>query len=364
MVNQKILEGFYRPYCNEEEIRRIFNVKTTDDYLLKIRADTVADQMRIFRVIRARALKNKAEWNFTEHFSTLEFNDYLKRLEGDEKRKVSSLTKGFVFSNEPNGACMRSPHGDLIIVSESLRYFLYYMNMHFLNLGNEEHKIPDDVRHASLIIAIRTMLKTETLDFELDPRGIIPDDLDKENKKIVKRQLEFIIGHEYAHYLLNHLDERKIVEMPLFRILPEEEAAQADTYKFYNHYQKQEFEADKGAFTFAHFDENELDEYVWASLLFFIYLDIYRSVSDVVFPPMNIVQSHPDPIDRMWNLFNTFEERVTIPKQYIENLLRKTKLLKEFLQEDVSYNIEKYECYGSIYLGKWRGPALRDRIDY
>lgn len=41
---------------------------------------------------------------------------------------------------------------------------------------------------------------------------------------------------------------------------------------------------------------------------------------------------------------------------------------KKILLEDASKNIEAYETYGSVYLDKpnseWRGPELRDRIDY
>jgi len=86
----------------------------------------------------------------------------------------SDITGGLVFSNDPNGACERTDYGDIITVSSALEYFLFFMNMAYLDFGVE---VPSHVRVAAQRIAIRTMLKTEALDFDMDARGIIPPEL-------------------------------------------------------------------------------------------------------------------------------------------------------------------------------------------
>ena len=47
-----------------------------------------------------------------------------------------------------------------------------------------------------MLIALRVMVQKEALDFEQDPRGIIPEGLDLDINDIVSKQLQFIIGHE------------------------------------------------------------------------------------------------------------------------------------------------------------------------
>jgi hypothetical protein len=47
--NIEFEKHFFRPVCNEQEIERIFNVKNANDYLLKLRAETIVDHMRLFR---------------------------------------------------------------------------------------------------------------------------------------------------------------------------------------------------------------------------------------------------------------------------------------------------------------------------
>ncbi len=365
MDNIDVQKMFYKPFCSSEEIERIFNVKTTDDYLLKIRADAVADHARLYRVMRKRlTLKRESgEWNFTKHFSVYEFNGYLKKLSGENKVKAEQITAGFIFNNEVNGCCMRSEHGDLIIVSESLKFFLYFMNLYFLDF--EEIEIPVSVRFSSLTIAIRTMLMTEALDFELDPRGKVPAEVDKIINKHVEKQLDFIIGHEYAHYLLNHLDSRNLIERPIIHMF-ENNNMETQTYKIYNNSQKQEFEADKAVYELAHYNLQEFIESINSVFHFFLYLDIYRGVIDTISPTIGNYKTHPEPIDRLWNLYDSFEDRINIyiKRKDIESLIEGNQKLIEDIQDDIGYNIETYELYGSLYLEDWRGPILQDRVDY
>ena len=44
---------WYMGVCSPEEIDRILNVKDASDYLLKLRADTIVDNTRLWRVFLA-----------------------------------------------------------------------------------------------------------------------------------------------------------------------------------------------------------------------------------------------------------------------------------------------------------------------
>jgi hypothetical protein len=353
--------SMYRPFCNEEEISRILNVNSAEDYLLKIRADAVFNKPRIHRVIIQRQKKLKEQWNFTNHFSKNEFNYCLDLLPDDDKLRLSNVAMGFIFTNEPNGACMRTDYGNIIVVSESLRYFLFFMNLCFIKFDSGE--VPPDVEITALTIAIRTMLETESLDFELDPRGIIPDEIELENNETVKRQLQFVISHEFAHHLLGHLDKNCIAERNLFRSFKADNTK--EQYKFYNNTQQQEFEADLEAILRLNFQhEWEFEEMVQNAIMFFIYLDVYEKVSNQISPPISYYRTHPDPIDRVWNIYEAVKDRVSFDKSTIDRVLTFAETTKQYLEKDVAYNIEKYETYGSVYLGQWRGQVRIDRIDY
>lgn len=64
----EIQKLFYRPICNEEEIDRIFNIQNAQDYLLKLRADTIVDHMRLFRVYRNKAIEQGDKWSLEKSF--------------------------------------------------------------------------------------------------------------------------------------------------------------------------------------------------------------------------------------------------------------------------------------------------------
>lgn len=367
MKNNNQLEidkGFFELICNQDEVERIFNPQNSNDYLLKVRAETVIDNdSHLLRTIRNRKQQNPNNWNFTQHFSTKEFDNYIKKLL-PKYIKHTSISKGMVFSNDPNAALMRSDYGDIIVVSESLRYFLYFMNLCYVDFDIE---VPLHVRQAAQMIAIRTMLKTETMDFEQDPRGIIPENLNQQINLLVDEQLEFIIGHELGHHFCNHLDKSNLIERSLFRPLKNE--AQSKVEKFYNRTQQQEFEADIMAIKALNLNKKLKSEFIYNSILFFIYLDVYQIVSEYIFPiKSSAYLTHPSPIDRLWNIFNDLIKYHDIDKEIIYKMIEFANMQKEFLLEHVGFNIEDFEMFGSFYLDKpnstWRGRELIDRVDY
>lgn len=353
-----IEKAWYYPLCNKEEINRIFNVKNTEDYLLKIRADAVLDHIRLYRVMHAR-MKKSENWNFSKEFKDYKYNNYIEFLPEEFQKKANEITKGFVFNNDPNGCLMKSDYGNLILISNALEYFLFYMNLFALNFKNE---VPSDVRIAALMIGIRIMLNNEALDFELDPRGIIPKEIENNINDIITKQINFVIGHELSHYFLNHLDTNNIEKRALITCV---DSSNEKEYKFYNCNQMQEFEADEKSLLIPKYDQYTFNEQVKSAILFFYYIDIYESAREQIYPSLNQIKTHPDGIDRIYNVYEkTKDKLIDIDDEYIENLRVNLEETKKFLQYDIAVNMDKYEFYGSIYLGQWRGKVLVDRVDY
>lgn len=350
---------WYKFLCNNQEIDRIFNIKDASDYLLKIRADTVIDHIRLNRVMIQRRNKKGKEWEFNNHFSDQEFDAYLNLLEDKQKMKCKGVARGYVYSNNPNGSLMRSSYGDLIIISESLKLFLFYMNLFFLDFKQE---IPTDVRFFSLRIAIRIMLQSEAMDFELDPRGVIPKDIEQINNAYVNQQLQFVIGHEYAHHLLDHLDTNYTQSRTLLNF-----NYTAKKYTFYTNSQEQELEADSAALLFPNYDEATLEKMVESVLYFFTYLALLEKVEEILDKTVIEDKTHPPAAERMWNIYNKFKHRLSrtrIDESYVQDLIDDIAKYGKLLKEDITENLLDYEVYGSQYLGQWRGKILIDRVDY
>lgn len=346
----------YMGFLNHEQISRVMNIQNSKDYLLKQRADIVLDKIRIHRVIKKRQYHSQ-DWDFETHFDKTPFNEYLKSLDYLDNENIEGIAYGYIFCDDPNGRIIKTDYGNIVTVSESLKYFLYFMNLCILTFDNIE--VPDDVRHASLLIAIRTMLQTESLDFELDPRGIIPDELEKQLIEYTNLQLEFIVGHEFSHHLLNHLDNASVIEKSMFE-------RDCDIYeKVYTYEQQQEFEADLDAIKRPIMSDEMRKNFANRALFFFAYIEIYDNVKEQIFPSMNRVKNHPEPRERFQKIkqefYDLFEEDEL---ENLNSLLSFVDFYKKELQEDVSTNIERYEFYGSVYLGSWRGKPLIDRVDY
>ncbi len=106
-----------------------------------------------------------------------------------------------------------------------------------------------------------------------------------------------------------------------------------------------------------------------SSISWFAYLDVYQHVSEQLFPrsPWSM-RTHPEPLERLWNIFDKCGVKAKLDKTEPEKFLKDTAKWKGFFQEDVATNIENYETYGSVYLDapntKWRGRELQDRVDY
>ncbi|MFZ3184116.1 MAG: M48 family metalloprotease [Pseudomonas sp.] len=350
--------AFYFSLCSPDEISKIENPESAEDYLLKLRANATVEHVRIHRVFLAKMRQQGGSWSFTNSFSCEPFENFKCLLSHEDYEAAKNIAAGFVFCNKPNGSIIKTDFGSIINISLSLRYFLYFMNLAFLKF--DDFEVPGDVKGAAIKIALRTMLQSEALDFELDPRGIIPPSIAAELNFHTDRQLEFVIAHEYSHFFLGHLNEKNIIEDPLLEYLGSGKFAQ----KIFSYAQQDEFAADVDAIIRPTHTPNTRSDMLNRALFFFVYLDIFQDVKDQISPSFERFRTHPAPMDRFENLLHHFKDKITLDQSNIENLLKWRSGIKESLMEDVAVNVESYEFYGSIYLGSWRGKKLIDRVDY
>lgn len=359
-----IKKQFFRPICNEREIERIFNVKNAKDYLLKLRAETIVDHMRLFRVYRNKALANEKNWSLENSFTSYHYSNFKSNLPDDLRIKCDEITYGNIFSNEPNGLIFKTEYGVISTLSDSLRYFIEFMNLGLLNF---KKKVPIKIQLNAIRIALRVMLQTESLDFLMDPRGIIPANIQKKMYSSYPFQMQFIAGHEYAHFLLGHLDDKNMVKQHVLKAVFK---SQSD-YKLldvYNTSQQNEFDADVASINLPNYSLQEKMLVFESALLWYAFLDLYEGVEHSVFPPFGY-QSHPTARDRYFNLLNNIETHSGFDYKYwdkdLPNLITE---YRKFFIDEVGFNIEFYEKYGSAYLDvpdtKWRGKELIDRVDY
>lgn len=356
---------FYYPLCTIDEILRIENPQTASDYLLKIRADSIADEPRLARIFLSRKEKYLGDWSLSNYYMEREFSEYVNRLTPGHAEVCEGVPAGFALLREPNGACISTQAGKIIIVSESLRHFLFYMNVFLFsdNLG-----IAADDRNSALFIGIRTMLQTETPDFDLDSRGELPEDVEKICQTIVADQIKFVIGHEYAHLLLNHFDSSAITSAAgeILLITPT-----SGSPVYYTPRQQQEFDADAGSVLHADYTDKERADVLNAATIFFLHLDLFYVVSDYVNPSFGRIKTHPDPIERIWELRRSVSDGSPIffellySDSDIHDWIKYVQHVKAALVKDVlPYHIDQLEAYSSIYMPGFKREFKHDRFDF
>jgi hypothetical protein len=354
------------PVCTREEIDRIANPKSAADYLLALNANAISDTPRLKRLFLLRRAADPASWSLTKFFDVKPFGTYLSRLPAEQRKRCSRVPAGLGYLRQPNGVCIRSAFGDVVVVSANLKEYLYYMNL-FL-LGRQRSIPPLDCIYA-LMIATRTMFLTEAPDFDLDPRGKPKNEVGRLCEALVEEQLQFVIGHEYAHVISDHLgaDARFCDANFAF---PTTARPNHQDFRMYTPRQEQEFEADLGALLHQNLANAEVEQRINAAMWFFLGLDVLHAVSEYVNPSTS-PSTHPDPQARILRLRedalskrNLDATMIASDKEmrgtldYIDSL--KAELLKDF----IPYRIDELEMYGSMYLPSYRGAPLKDRLDY
>ncbi|MCY0969412.1 M48 family metalloprotease [Chryseobacterium wangxinyae] len=348
-------ELFFYPFLNKEEIKTIFNVKSSEDYLLRLRAEQVENNMRLKRTFNKLQKKIGARWSFTNYFESNQYTYYLKKLKSDLREKCENIPHGTIHLNDSNGLCMKTPYGNIIVLSYSLRQFLYYMNI--FHFGHQLGVKDIDTFH-SFLIANRIKLGTESLDFEIDPRGKLPKSIKKKIDYMTDWQMLFIIGHEYAHHYLGHLDDSTIMKShSTINYLNSD-------VEFYTYKQECEFEADKNAIKNTLFNTYDQSKLLNGAFLFFLYLDMCDKVEDYLFPKINYSYTHPKPLDRIQKLRQCIDDKIGFTTYDLNSIIdNNNNFISKFLNEYLPYNVDKFEMVGSMYLPSYKKKYLIDRLD-
>ena len=355
---------WYRPFCTEEEITRILNIRTAEDYLLRLAADDIADNSRQLRSCVFLRRLNKEEWSLSAYLHSECFNVYKKALSPEDLQTVEGIATGFAFTPEANGYSINGDLGRMILLSSSMRYFSSFS---YLSIADFEEEVPYQVRINSMRIAIRVLFQTESLDFEMDPRGIIPEEIMKKMEDVYYLQSVFLAGHEYAHFLLGHLKDDNKKEFSYAKRAFHTADDPKRMYE-YNVAQKDEFAADLDALSRPNFDDELYSSYYESVMLLFAALTIAESVKEYAFPSSGY-QSHPSARARYMHLLAEGKK----PKDYdVEEFAKRLPYIMDKLSsimcEDFALNPDTYEMYGSVYLAApntaWRGRELIDRKDY
>ncbi|WP_288407715.1 hypothetical protein [uncultured Herbaspirillum sp.] len=358
----------YFPICRPEEIRRIRPPKNASDYLLAMMANAIADSPRLKRIFLKRWEANPQSWSLSGYFDRVAFGEYMRKLPSEKQAICSNIPAHFGFLSEPNGACIRSPHGKVIVVSELLKVYLYYMNLGLLTALTDD--FPQVDAFTALSIAVRMMLQLETPDFDLDPRGKIPTDLHDLCTSMAEGQLQFVIGHEYAHALLGHLDASAAYRATVILVPTESGEAREQYVPEY----EQEFAADAASLLQVGLDPAALTALTNGATWFFLGLEILNASAKVLRPDMAKEDTHPDPISRIWRLRRELLARKSPDRDFTAELYSDTdvaswidrvnSIKKVMLEAWMPERLDSLRIYGSIYFPTFRGPALIDRFDY
>lgn len=343
-------DSLYYPICTAKEVARLKELKSAHDYLLMVRAKAIVDAPRMLRVMAKRRMrwdKMGRNWSLTAFYETMNrpAKAYVARLPRKDQSVIRGTPFGFSAVLEANAVCMRSLVGDVITVSESLRQFYYFV---LICLKGEAHGLDwRDCVDAGLI-AVRIMKGAEAMDFDIDPRGVLPIAVEASIRGDVDAMIEFTFGHEFAHHLLGHLDA-----------LPD-----GTDVRHYAH--QQEYQADRQA-VLAIADRKARTRLAEAGYLVFFALHLIEQISANRSdgPRLSVSTSHPSAIKRLWALHGALGA-AEAPRRpaILVDLQTIDRAAEAILARAETWRPDLLTFYGSIYLGGLGGRPREDRIDF
>jgi hypothetical protein len=140
---------------------------------------------------------------------------------------------------------------------------------------------------------------------------------------------------------------------------------------YYTPRQQQEFDADYGSIMHADYSAKERARMLNGATLFFLYLDLFYSVSDYINPSIRGVKTHPDPIERIWALRKSVLSNSNIETddlysdKDILDWIEYFDVVKEKLRTNIlPYHIDDLESYSSIYFRSRGEVGKIDRLDF
>lgn len=367
-ANEDIIRMWYSGICSPQELKRILHVSNAQDYILRAAVDTISVHTRLHREILALQRASGHSWSLEAFLSPLTFGyqNFKNHLPPSYKAKVKHIGTGCIFDNDMNGIIFDSPFGLCSTLSYSILYFIKFAS---LALWPYLESVPIDVRTASLRIATRIALQIESMDFNLDPRGIIPKEIERQIHAPFPYICTFLAGHEYCHFLngdIAHNSDLGKTEN-VIRYMNRLDSWKSEIY--YSCHEK-ELQADLQSVNLPLFNSTDYANYYCYVLFWFAILAIVESAEETIFPPTR-TPSHPSAKVRYRNII----ENARKPIDYSQNEKLYTEFFPDMIDsyrkaliDDVTCNFENYEMYGSAYLAEpntqWRGRELIDRVDF
>jgi hypothetical protein len=348
------------PLCSVDEIRRITDVKNIEDCLLLYRCSSIVHNTTVDRVFASRIDKAR-DWSLTGHYREQDqaIAKYLQALPEPLRHQCEQIGGGFAFLRESNAVCAPTEFGNLIVISESLKYFLYYMNL-FIYQGELDGA--DALR--AYWIAVRIDRNKESLDFDIDPRGSVNEETDSYIKNLVDKQLEFVIGHEYAHHLLGHVGDAPVSNIDVLHVLPDNNTPFAGHFS----YSKQkELNADRYCLQAPTYSDEERHMIVNAAFHFFICMALAEIPQEFINPMPEWKATHPKPLERLWHLRKCINAKYGYTPKQLKKLVRFIDSFSRFMQSAVlPFHVDTLDIYGSWYLStSGRRDSMKiDRIDF
>lgn len=347
---------WYKSLTKDEHlIERLVHPTSARDYLLRIRAIPLLDHTRLYRVALRRA-KNRNSRDVLHDEYQEDFQEYLALLTEVRRMISEDVPAGYVLAPFYDAMCLQTEGGKVIVISEVLRYFLYFMT-----LGNPDlvviGDVPFDVQGSALVIATRIMGLNETLDFDLDPRGVVPKEIEEKIRELVTWQMRFVIGHEYAHHGLGHGSNGTT----RIRIVPGD--ARESELPSYRRSWDEEFEADLHAIVDVE-DPRAQVKLVQGAVLFFLHIYFHERVTAAFDPEFAAIDTHPPTVERLRKIVESFGTKIDIDGEWMKRALISQSARADDLIKHFRDHPNLLDMYGSVYLGIWKGPTLLDRIDY
>ncbi|MFZ3431500.1 hypothetical protein [Vibrio harveyi] len=356
-------ETYFIEFCSKKEIFRLRNISGAHDYLLRLRANAIVDEARTVRVMSTRRDKYEESgrpWSLTQYYHSkdLYHKSYINLLEKKNMKRVKSVPSGMAHIPEVNALCIKSLAGDVVVVSESLEYFYYFMTIAFYGHLYDIELVD---RIDALIIALRIIKGSEALDFDIDSRGELPAHIEREIQSLVKSQMQFTFGHEYAHYLCDHIPSADVL-MKMSSSKP-----YLSELAMYSH--SLEYEADhyslKNIKTKSK-DYKGITQGAFSVLVYLHFIEEYGNKFGV--GDFSVSETHPAAKDRVYKLLDNLGDKSFIQSSDIAEMFKVAKELSEILNERVDSLKEEHPdlfgFYGSLYLIGYKKKILKDRVDF
>ena len=351
-------ELFFQAFCSKHEIYRLRDIKNAHDYLLRFRAISLVDSARKVRQISQKREQYEVSgknWSLSAYYHTLnnQPKSYIKRLSRSDRKKIKAIPFGFAPIDEVNALCIKSLAGDVVVVSETLQYFFYFMVICLY--GNEfGFDLADSIDAG--IIATRILIGSESADFELDPRGILQESQRKQVQNRVDKMIEFTFGHEFAHFLCGHNAD------------PYAEDTGHDINGLATYSHAKEFEADRRAVNNVVNDRKGQVQILCGAYDAFLSLHLIellaKTISDI--PKFSVSETHPGPVERIHRLRAGISILGQPSPIEIDNAIDAIEQRKNHILQRVAYinKPDLFSFYGSMYLPNLKGKLLTDRIDF